>query len=160
MNNDSIQPVSKVQAVTAVKGSNSENLNIEDIAILVWRRYNIIKEIKKLTDDLGEACDRQDHVSMDLILQMRQDQLEFCAGNWETLMLLGEKDAHSAAVMRHLLKSDPETEEPRSEEERQIFDIRKKMHAIIEEIKKKDKMINMRTARGESYYTKLEEKSV
>nr|WP_027872019.1 hypothetical protein [[Eubacterium] cellulosolvens] len=160
MKKESIQPVSKVQAVTAVKGSNSENLNIEDIEILVWRRYNIIKEIKKLTDDLGEACDRQDNVSMDLILQMRQDQLELCAGNWETLMLLGEKDAQSAAVMRHLLRSDPETEEPRSDAEKQIFDIRRKMHVIMEEVKRKDKMINMRTARTESYYTKLEEKSV
>jgi hypothetical protein len=159
MKKDSIQPVSKVQAVTAVNSSDSPNLDIEKLAILLQRRYNIIKEIKKLTDDLGDACDRQDDISIDLVLTLRQDQMELCAGNWEQILLLGETDAHSAIVLKHLIMSDPDKEKPLSEAEERIFSIRRKMRDVIRQIKEKDKRIGLRTAREQSYYTHSEERN-
>ena len=51
-------------------------LDLEQMLILLQRRYNSLRELKRLTDDLQDAVSREDAVSADLILQMRADEMD------------------------------------------------------------------------------------
>ena len=44
---------------------------LENIMILLQRRYNFLREIGRLTDELAEATERRDTVSASLLLEMR-----------------------------------------------------------------------------------------
>ncbi len=49
---------------------------LENIMILLQRRYNFLREIGRLTDELAEATERRDTVSASLLLEMRGEQME------------------------------------------------------------------------------------
>ena len=51
-------------------------LDLEQVMVLLQRRYNFLREIKRLTADLQDAVSREDSVSAGLILQMRADEME------------------------------------------------------------------------------------
>ena len=51
------------------------NLDLEQIMILLQRRYRAFQEISRLTSELGEAVSRRDEVSASLLLEMRADEI-------------------------------------------------------------------------------------
>ncbi|MDD5867588.1 MAG: hypothetical protein PUC75_08165, partial [Lachnospiraceae bacterium] len=68
----------------------NSDLNLEKLAILLKRRQNILREIISLTDEISEELNRQDIISANLLLDMRQDKLNLLGENREEMDLLGE----------------------------------------------------------------------
>ena len=50
--------------------------DLETILIYLQRRYNILREVCSLTEELAEAVERGDTVSASLLLDMRGEQLQ------------------------------------------------------------------------------------
>ena len=50
-------------------------LDLERIMLLLQKRLNGMQEMKRLTCELLESASRNDHVSLELILQMRADEM-------------------------------------------------------------------------------------
>ena len=46
-------------------------MDMERLASLYQKRYNITNELNRITDELLVSSERQDNVSMDLLLDMR-----------------------------------------------------------------------------------------
>lgn len=130
---------------------SEENLK-EKMAILLQRRYNIMHEIKRLTDDLDDAFSRSDDVSAGLVLRMRSDQFSLCEQNWEALLMIGEESREGADLVRRLLRPDPENVRAVDPLEEKIVDIRRGVRRLIAETRAEDRMISLRNAREKSAY--------
>ena len=50
-------------------------LNKEKVMILVQRRLSLIQGISRLTAELADALSRRDEVSVNMLLQMRADEM-------------------------------------------------------------------------------------
>ena len=50
-------------------------LDLEEIAILLQRRYNWLREVKRLTGEMQDSVSRHDEISFALLLQMRAEVL-------------------------------------------------------------------------------------
>ncbi|MCC6094868.1 MAG: hypothetical protein LIV24_07615 [Eubacterium sp.] len=128
----------------------------EKLAILLQRRYNILQELKRQTDDLGEAFSRDDEVSANLVLRMRSDQFSLCEQNWEQILMLGEEDRESAMLVNRLVRSDPETVQAEDSTEEKILNLRRRIRLLIHQIQEKDRMISLRNAHEASAWYKAE----
>ena len=84
-----------------------ENPQLEKLASLFQRRYNIVSELKKETDELSEAMQRQDNVSVDLLLDLRQEALNKLENNWVEMNLLVEEEEELRRTFQRLLQEDP-----------------------------------------------------
>ncbi|MDD6196261.1 MAG: hypothetical protein PUB12_05160 [[Clostridium] aminophilum] len=130
----------------------NDNL-IEQVAILLQRRYNIFTEIWNLTNDLLEAAGRRDDVSVSLLLDMRQESLEKCEENWQELKQLGENPSGEARYLKKLVFQDPDGIEPTNRMEHKILDLRVRLLDRIREVKEKDRMLSLNMAQEKSYYS-------
>ena len=61
--------------------------DLETILIYLQRRYNILREVCSLTEELAEAVERGDTVSASLLLDMRGEQLQRHADCEEQIIL-------------------------------------------------------------------------
>lgn len=130
-------------------------LDLEHIMILLQRRYNVLREIKRLTDELDEAVSRNDQVSVSLLLKMRAEEMDKSEACQENIWLMAEEGPEEAQAVRKLLKSDPITARPSgSFEEQKIYEIRQKTIKLIKDIQEKDRNINRRVGGDRSYYSK------
>ena len=146
----SVPPVQSVDTLTEKTASSA--LNVDRLLLLFKRRYNILREIKKDTDDLAEATSRHDGVSTDLELEMRMDHLQQCDDNWQEICLMGEVDVQAAADFRRLILQDPEHAHSRLPKEERLYDLRRKCRMIIRQIQDKDRIINLQTTHEKSVY--------
>lgn len=125
---------------------------LEKIMILVQRKHNIIREMDRLTDDLGESVSRQDEVSASLILDMRAAEMakcDECQGDlWDVV-----ENSQNQQFLLEILKSDPfVTRNYGSFEEKKIFEIRQKTSKLLDTLKEKDKRISLRAIGEKSFY--------
>lgn len=114
----------------------------EELLMLLMQRGNYIREIQKLTDDLAEAQSRHDRVSMNLVLEMRQDVLTKCDSNWTAILEMGENGPDDGAEIRRLVRSDPAAEQAENDLEKRIFEVRAKNRTMIDTIREKEVRIN------------------
>ena len=114
----------------------------EELLRLLMQRGNYIREIQKLTCDLAEAQSRHDQVSMNLVLEMRQDVFTKCDSNWAAILEMGETSAEEGDKIRRLVKSDPSEEPAENDLEKRIFEVRQRNRDLIDRIREMDKRIN------------------
>lgn len=128
-------------------------MEIEQLQILLLRRYNVLRDVKKLTDELGEVTFRNDPVSASLVLDMRGEEL----GNYEKckeqIALLAEQGREEAALVKRLVYTPLEQmEKPNDPDELKIYEIRQKTQILLNEIREKDRFLNKRIAGKKSFY--------
>lgn len=117
-------------------------LDLEQIAILLQRRYNSLREVQRITGDMKEAMIRQDEVSLMLLLNMRGQELAKYDQSKEELWSQASKGYAELQEMNRLLKSDPEQLRPGTDPmEKKIIEIRKKTKALIQEIQSEEKLV-------------------
>ena len=127
-------------------------LDMGKVMVLFQRRYNYMREIDRLTDELAEAMDRSDDVSVSLILQMRAGEMagfDECTNEIWQMSSIG-KDA--LRKIRVLIQSDPEETVGENPEEKKIYEIRRKTQAVIDRLRTVDERLNRRAACKESFY--------
>ena len=123
---------------------------LETIMICLQRRYNILREISRLTDELLDAAEREDAISTGLLLEMRGEQMERHATCEGDLMQITEKVPELRKEL-YRLAFGPIEELPaaacKSQDEKEkwirqkIYEIRSHTQALIEEIRNRDDRI-------------------
>lgn len=78
--------------------------DLETILIYLQRRYNILREVCSLTEELAEAVERGDTVSASLLLDMRGEQLQRHADCEEQIILQTVGNSLQARYLRDLAK--------------------------------------------------------
>lgn len=129
--------------------------DLEEIMILLQRKYNILREINRITAELQEAVSRNDQVSASLLLQMRGDEMAKVDVCMEKIWLMAEMGPEEAGIIRELVIADPFAARlPGSFEEQKICEIRQKTISLIKDIQEKDRNLNRRVGGDRSYYSK------
>lgn len=114
----------------------------EELLLLLEQRGNYLRDVQKMTDELAEAQSRHDQVSVNLVLEMRQDVIDKCSSNWTSILEMGETGEEDGREIHRLVRSDPENETPRNATEKKIFEVRKKNLDMISRIRKQEEWIN------------------
>lgn len=128
-------------------------LDLEQVMVLLQRRYNFLREIKRLTADLQDAVSREDSVSAGLILQMRADEMGNIENCQELIWRMAEKGQRENEDIHRLMSGEfLSMAEGMSYEEDKTLKLRKKTAALIKEIQDADKIVNKRAAGTKSFY--------
>lgn len=128
-----------------------ENPQLEKLASLFQRRYNIVSELKKETDELSEAMQRQDNVSLDLLLDLRQEALNKLENNWVEMNLLVEEEEALRRTFQRLLQEDPKNSAGYPFLERRILELRGKIEESIGFIKERDARITAQALQTQKF---------
>lgn len=123
-----------------------------DLTVLERKKYNFLSETLDLSQQMGEAMDRNDHVSLRMLVAMRQDPI------------LGLEEVKRAIDMKlvSLLPEERErvsalgggTGEPREEEERGYFNQAGSARRLLERVVELDRRVSFRMAGENSFYKK------
>lgn len=133
-------------------------VDLEQMMILLQKRYNTLKRIDELTDELQNAFARHDEVSASLLLDMRAEEMaevDTCIGRiWD----LAGAGGDSVKEVRRLMTEDPFTA-PAAEswEENKIFEVRRKTITLLKQLQDKDRRMNLSVGGDKSYYKKKQE---
>ena len=128
-----------------------ENPALEKLASLFQRRYNIVSELKKETDELSEAMQRQDNVSLDLLLDLRQEALNKLENNWVEMNLLVEEEEGLRSIFQQLLQEDPKNSTAYPFMEKRILELRGKIDESIQIIKERDARVTAQALQTQKF---------
>ena len=128
-----------------------ENPALEKLASLFQRRYNIVSELKKETDELSEAMQREDNMSLDLLLDLRQEALNKLENNWVEMNLLAEESLEMGRTFQRLLREDPSNSSTYPFLERRILELRGKIEESIHHIQERDARIQSQAKQAQKF---------
>lgn len=129
-------------------------VELEYVAVLLQRRFNVMQEMKRLTSELKEAASRNDKVSLTLILQMRADEMAKAEACQEEIWLMAERGPEEAKEVRRLMSHDfIEGGPPEAAMEQKIYEIRRKTASVLNDIREADQYLNRNVGGKRSYYS-------
>lgn len=122
-----------------------------DLTVLERKKYNYLSETLDLTGQMGEALDRNDQVSVRMLMAMRQDPIlhleEVNRLSLDRRDSLEEEDRERVSA---LLAGA----EGRSNEERTFLEQAQKARRLLERVVELDRRISLRLAGEHSFYKK------
>ena len=125
---------------------------LEEILKLVYREYREIVEIERLTCELEETLNHIDRKSANLILEMRQSEMERVSQAKRAISeLLESMDDDLKNDIKRLLEGEQLSERKESEAERISMISRQRNHTM-ENIRRIDRALSRRVAGKDSYY--------
>ena len=125
---------------------------LEEILKLVYREYRGIVEIERLTCELEETLNHSDRKSANLILEMRQSEMERVSQAKRAISeLLESMDDDLKNDIKRLLEGEQLSERKESEAERISMISRQRNHTM-ENIRRIDRALSRRVAGKDSYY--------
>lgn len=125
---------------------------LEEILKLVYREYREIVEIERLTCELEETLNHSDRKSANLILEMRQSEMERVSQEKRAISeLLESMDDDLKNDIKRLLEGEQLSERKESEAERISMISRQRNHTM-ENIRRIDRALSRRVAGKDSYY--------
>lgn len=128
-------------------------LDMAKVMVLFQRRYNSIREVSRLTEELADALARNDEVSVTMVLEMRADELgkfDDCTG--ELWQMCEHADCETVQKVRQLITSEPTEDAGESPEEKKIYEIRRKTQTVIDQLRIVDERLNRKVTGKKSYY--------
>ncbi len=130
---------------------NREELLLEILKRL-QRNYMHIVEIERVTKELGDALSRNDQEAAQLLVKMRQDELEKAGEiKQEIWLLLQAASGEDREKIRSWLSGESKYE-PESFEAGKIIDLSGQIAQVINRAISIDKAINLKLAGKDSYY--------
>lgn len=130
-------------------------MDLEQIMLLVQRRYGFLREIDRLTQELKESLERKDEVSVQLLMQMRAEEMAKIEECQEELWKAAGQEREHSAYLKQLLSCDPRQHQPGgSFEEKKILEIRQKSLELLKEIRELDERLNLSIGGEKSFYKK------
>ena len=125
---------------------------LEEILKLVYREYREIVEIERLTCELEETLNHSDRKSANLILEMRQSEMERVSQAKRAMSeLLESMDDDLKNDIKRLLEGEQLSERKESEAERISMISRQRNHTM-ENIRRIERALSRRVAGKDSYY--------
>lgn len=122
-----------------------------DLTVLERKKYNYLGEVMDLTEQMAQTLDRNDQVSVRMLLAMRQDPI----------LHLEEVSRTGKARQESLSSEDQERvasllagAEPRGSEERMFLEQAGKTRRLLERVVELDRRISLRLAGDHSFYKK------
>ncbi len=125
-------------------------LDMTEIEILLQRRYNCLREIRRLTQEMLDTLSRGDEVSLSLMLDMRAEEIEkyeFCQ---EEIWKKAARGPQESEAVRRIMNTDPEEGLAAAEPEEQLaYQIRKKTVDLIPEVQQLNQRLGLRLNAGQ-----------
>jgi hypothetical protein len=122
-----------------------------ELTVLERKKYNYLVELQDLTGQLAENLDRNDQVSVRMLVAMRQDPVRLLAevdnSGKIRLAALSEEDRRRAG---ELLKEG----QPRDDGERVFLEQAQKTRRLLEQVVAMDRRVSMKMAGENSFYHK------
>lgn len=125
--------------------------NLLDLAVLERKKYNDLNEVLELTQQLGEALDRNDQVSVRMLVAMRQDPI----------LHLEEVNATAKSRRESLTEEEQERvralldgAEAQDDGEKTFLEQAGKARSLLERVVELDRRVSLRMAGENSFYKK------
>ena len=122
-----------------------------ELTVLERKKYNYLVELQDLTGQLAENLDRNDQVSVRMLVAMRQDPVRLLAevdnSGKIRLAALSEEDRRRAG---ELLKEG----QPGDDGERIFLEQAQKTRRLLEQVVAMDRRVSMKMAGENSFYHK------
>ena len=122
-----------------------------ELTVLERKKYNYLVELQDLTGQLAENLDRNDQVSVRMLVAMRQDPVR----------LLGEVDNRGKIRLAALSEEDRRRAgellkegQPRDDGERIFLEQAQKTRRLLEQVVAMDHRVSMKMAGENSFYHK------
>lgn len=132
-----------------------EKQRLQQIAVLLQKRYNGLTEIETITNQLQEAMDYNDVVSIRMLIAMRQEEMDSIdqinasyRAFWDTLTEVQKK-----ALKRGNVRMFSEDSAVLVQK---IAEIQQKNTRLLERLVAQDQRVNRRLAGENSYYAQKE----
>lgn len=117
------------------------------------KRLGIFSEIYRLTQEIDQLLAANDRGSSQLVLQMRQEEMDLADQCGEDLAYLQnslERDEYNRLMQ--ILESPQGENFVERPEEKKIFEINRQIKQVIQKTVELDKRLNMRIAGKDSFY--------
>lgn len=129
---------------------NREELYTE-ILKRVQRNYRHMVEIERVTKELADALSRNDQESVQLLMKMRQEELEQFMETKQEIRMLVEAGGGEKEKLKSWLQGENK-HQPEGFEEKKLLEISMQIRQILKRTIDIDKMFNSRVAGKDSYY--------
>lgn len=121
-----------------------------DLAVLERKKYNYLNEVLDLTEQIGQAADRNDQVAMRMLVAMRQDPI----------LSLAEVDDTAKTRLEGLDREERErleelrsgADQARNDAERTFLEQSGRTRRLLERVVELDRRISIRLAGENSFY--------
>lgn len=120
-----------------------------DLTVLERKKYNCLSEVMDLSQQMGEALDRNDGVSMRMLVAMRQDPLLQLQ---ELKQAIDFKEASLLPEERERVSALRQGASPQGEEETTYHGQAGAARRLLERIVALDQRLNRRLAGEKSFY--------
>ena len=120
-----------------------------DLAVLARKQYNCLSEVWDLSQQLGEAMDRNDSVSVRMLIGMRQEPLQKLQ---ELQQAVGLRKESLSPEGRERVTALDLGAAPQGEEETTYFNQTGSARRLLERIIQLDERLNRRMGGKDSFY--------
>ncbi len=129
-----------------------ENAMLIEILKEMQKKYNYISEIERITREMGDSLSRNDRESVQILLGMRQEEMEkadVCTRNVDCLLsaLLPEEGCKVKGWLKGNNDVIPDTPEALM-----LLEKGKSIHLILKRTIELDRHISLRLSGKDSYY--------
>lgn len=133
---------------------NRKDELLSEILRRVQRNYVRMVEIERLTKELGDALSRNDQESTQLLMKMRQEEMEHVSEvKSEIRMLLQSAETEEQDKLKSWLAGDEKCQ-PDCFEAKKILELSSQITLVLNRTISIDKAINQKLAGKDSYYQK------
>jgi len=129
---------------------NREELLME-ILKRVQQNYRHMVEIERVTKEMADALSRNDQESAQLLMKMRQDELERFLDSKREIQMLIEVGGEDKEKLRSWLNAENKFQ-PEAFEEKKILELSTQLQQVLKRTIDIDKVFNSRVAGKDSYY--------
>lgn len=129
---------------------NREELLME-ILKRVQQNYRHMVEIERVTKEMADALSRNDQESAQLLMKMRQDELERFLDSKREIQMLIEVGGEDKEKLRSWLNAESKYQ-PEAFEEKKILELSTQLQQALKRTIDIDKVFNSRVAGKDSYY--------
>lgn len=125
-----------------------------EILKLYQRKYNAVSEIHRLTEEMGEFLSKNDRVSVQLIMKMRQDEMNLADKcNTSVALIESAMEQNDRNRLQRLLENSGENNIAETFEEKKLQEIAKNIKLILQKTIELDKRLSSRIAGNDSFYS-------
>lgn len=119
----------------------------------VQRRYQAVNEVFRVTQEMADALSRDDRVAAQMLLEMRQEELDHLSESEEKIFMLLEcADRQERTDILALLKGEQKPSKEASFEEKKIGEIGENIRRNLEKIVMLDRTLSVKLAGKDSFY--------
>lgn len=116
-------------------------------------RYQALNEVFRITKEIADALSRDDRVAVQMLLEMRQEELDHLAKSEEKIyMLLECVDQQERAEILALLKGEQKVSPDASFGEKKCGEIGENIRRNLEKVLELDRMVSVKLAGKDSFY--------